>query len=124
MAALIAVIVYFQFFLYKKYDHYSVGEALAAARASVASLIGAKPSEVFFTSCGTESDNWAVWGAVGSRRRRPNSSSWEAALPHLFQSETLGGTTSNQGICGGHLTKHIGPVLAGLRLMMLWVWVA
>jgi len=30
------------------------------ARAQVAGLIGADPSEILFTSCGTESDNMAI----------------------------------------------------------------
>lgn len=32
------------------------------ARQLLANCIGAKPSEVYFTSCGTEADNWAVKG--------------------------------------------------------------
>ena len=37
------------------------------ARESVAGLIGAKSaSEITFTSCGTESDNWAIIGALGA----------------------------------------------------------
>lgn len=35
-------------------------ETLAAARAAVARVLGAKDKEIYFTSCGTESDNWAV----------------------------------------------------------------
>ena len=35
-------------------------KALLAARESVASCIGAQAEEIFFTSCGTESDNWAI----------------------------------------------------------------
>jgi cysteine desulfurase len=38
--------------------------ALEDARRQVAALIGAEPSEVVFTSCGTESDNWAIKGAA------------------------------------------------------------
>jgi cysteine desulfurase len=38
--------------------------ALEDARATVASCIGADPAEIFFTSCGTESDNWAIKGAA------------------------------------------------------------
>ncbi|MBI2440340.1 MAG: cysteine desulfurase NifS [Lentisphaerae bacterium] len=34
------------------------------ARAQVAALIGAEPSEIVFTGCGTESDNLAIRGAV------------------------------------------------------------
>ena len=37
-------------------------EAVEAARRSVAGLLGARPEEVYFTSCGTESDNWALKG--------------------------------------------------------------
>ena len=47
---------------------YSVGskahEALANARAKVAASLGCEPAEVFFTSCGTEADNWAIKGTA------------------------------------------------------------
>ena len=36
--------------------------AVASARESVAACIGAKPGEIFFTSGGTEADNWALSG--------------------------------------------------------------
>ncbi len=40
-------------------------EAITAARESVAGLIGASDTnEIVFTSCGTESDNWAILGAL------------------------------------------------------------
>ena len=38
--------------------------ALRAARAKVAAALGAEPDRVFFTSGGTEADNWAVMGTV------------------------------------------------------------
>ena len=40
------------------------------ARAKVATLLGASPEEIIFTSCGTESDNTALNSAVESSRRR------------------------------------------------------
>lgn len=43
-------------------------EALARARAQCAAVIGAGPSEIFFTSGGTESDNWALTAAALSGR--------------------------------------------------------
>lgn len=39
-------------------------EILDSARADVASSLGCDPKEIFFTSCGSESDNWAIKGAV------------------------------------------------------------
>ncbi len=33
-------------------------EAVDAARARVAAMVGAEPDEIVFTSCGSESDNW------------------------------------------------------------------
>lgn len=41
-----------------------VGASLIAAREKVAALINADPKEIFFTSCGTESDNTAIWSAL------------------------------------------------------------
>ncbi len=38
--------------------------AVDEARDTVASVLGAKPSEIYFTSGGTESDNWALRGAA------------------------------------------------------------
>lgn len=38
--------------------------ALAEARRTIASCIGALPEEIFFTSGGTESDNWAIKGSL------------------------------------------------------------
>lgn len=36
--------------------------ALDAARSKVAALIGASDDEIYFTSCGSESNNFALWG--------------------------------------------------------------
>lgn len=47
-------------------------EALAKARTQVAELIGAQEKEIFFTSCGTEADNWAVMGTADARKDKGN----------------------------------------------------
>lgn len=43
--------------------------AVERAREEVASLIGAAPHEVYFTSCGTESDNWAIKGSMRAQAK-------------------------------------------------------
>lgn len=45
------------------------GVALAQARRTIAALIGAKPSEIIFTGCGTEGDNAALRGIALARRQ-------------------------------------------------------
>lgn len=47
---------------------YSIGQtaknAIEDARKTVALCLGAKINEIFFTSCGSESDNWAIKGVA------------------------------------------------------------
>ena len=43
---------------------------LKEQRGQVAAALGCAPEEIFFTSCGTEGDNWAIRGAVGLGRRK------------------------------------------------------
>lgn len=39
-------------------------QAVETARKTIAKLLGASPMEIFFTSCGSESDNWALKGTM------------------------------------------------------------
>lgn len=41
-------------------------------RADVAAALGCAPEEFFFTSCGTEGDNWAIFSGVNLNRRKGN----------------------------------------------------
>ena len=45
---------------------------LEQARRQVAALINAKPDEISFTSCGTESNNWALRGLSAANKRKGN----------------------------------------------------
>jgi cysteine desulfurase len=47
-------------------------EAVALARKRVAALIGADESEIFFTSSGTEADNWAFFGITDAMKEKGN----------------------------------------------------
>ena len=44
---------------------------LNAARAGIAAKLNAEPGELFFTSCGTESNNTAVFGSLKAMRSKP-----------------------------------------------------
>ena len=41
-----------------------VGRVVEEAREKMAALLGAQPEEILFTSCGSESDNTAIWSAL------------------------------------------------------------
>lgn len=55
--------------------------AVDSARDSVAALIGARPSEVVFTSGGTEADNLAIYGAVAASSK-PRKHVIASAIDH------------------------------------------
>lgn len=47
-------------------------QEMRGAREEIASLLGAKPEEIYFTSGGTESNNIALFGAARARKKRGN----------------------------------------------------
>jgi len=69
-------------------------KALAEARATIAKCINAQPEEIFFTSGGTESDNWAIKGLAfaDSDKRTIITSAFEhhAVLHSCYAIERLG----------------------------------
>lgn len=69
-------------------------KAMQTARETIATCIGAYPEEIFFTSCGTEADNWAIKGSAfsDSEKRATITSSFEhhAVLRSCETIERLG----------------------------------
>lgn len=49
---------------------YEAKALVDTARASIAQSLGAQPNEIYFTSGGTESDNWAIKGAAYRMRKK------------------------------------------------------
>ncbi|MBE6045830.1 MAG: cysteine desulfurase NifS [Clostridiales bacterium] len=47
-------------------------DGLTKARQQVAELINAEEREIFFTSCGTEADNWVIEGVADARKNKGN----------------------------------------------------
>ena len=64
--------------------------AVAAARESIAGTLNARPNEIYFTSGGTESDNWALKGmtelACSDTHRKYKTASSDSAKPHIITS--------------------------------------
>lgn len=65
---------YYETFFGNPSSIYSVGQvakkAIEEARFSVAKCLNAKPNEIYFTSGGSESDNWAIKGAAYSMLKK------------------------------------------------------
>ena len=69
-------------------SHYSVGyeakEFVDTGRAQVAKAINAAPAEIFFTSCGSEADNWAAFTKARQKKApvplstTPSCTAWPA----------------------------------------------
>lgn len=72
---------------------YSLGmEAFAAienAREQVAAGIGAQPGEIYFTGCGSESDNWAIKGVAHALAAKGKKHIIATAFEHHAVSHTL-----------------------------------
>ena len=51
---------------------YKSKEAINEARIKVAKVLNAKPNEIYFTSCGSESDNLALKGVTRANRQKGN----------------------------------------------------
>jgi cysteine desulfurase len=67
---------YSEFFGNPSSQLYSIGrmsqKALDTARAQTARALGAEPDEIYFTSGGSESDNWAIKGIAWANRKKGN----------------------------------------------------
>ena len=48
---------------------FEMKQQVAVWRRTVADALGCAPGQLFFTSCGTESDNWALRAAAWQNRR-------------------------------------------------------
>lgn len=56
--------------------------ALEGARAAVAKCLGAAPGEIYFTGCGSESDNWAIKGVARAQKKKGKDHIITTAFEH------------------------------------------
>lgn len=65
---------------------YALGQnaarAIIKARESVAQALSCRPSEIFFTSCGSESDNWALRGSALVGKKKGKNHIITTAIEH------------------------------------------
>ncbi|MCH4239930.1 MAG: aminotransferase class V-fold PLP-dependent enzyme, partial [Oscillospiraceae bacterium] len=65
---------------------YSLGrrarKAIEQSRDTLAECLGANPEEIYFTSCGTESDNWAIKGFSRSQAENGRKEIITSAFEH------------------------------------------
>ncbi len=87
-------------------SHHAAGrKAMAAvdnARDSLAELLHAKPNEIYFTSGGTEADNWAMLGGAYAQREKGKTHILLSAIEHhavLGAAERL----AKEGFCVEYL---------------------
>ena len=81
--------------------------AVDEARDTLASLLHAKNNEVYFTSGGTESDNWAILGGARAKRREGKTHVVISSIEHhasLFAAKTL----ENEGFAVTYLPVNKG----------------
>ena len=69
-----AMIPYFSEYFGNPSSVYAIGElsksAIETARKQTAAVLNAEPEEIFFTSGGTEADNWALKGVALANQRK------------------------------------------------------
>lgn len=80
------------------------GQALKKARQQVAELLGCEAREITFTSCGTESDNAAIWSALKTRPQRRHLVTSRVEHPAILNNMTMlkkmGYTVTEVGVDG------------------------
>ncbi|MDO5536211.1 MAG: cysteine desulfurase NifS [Desulfovibrionaceae bacterium] len=81
-----------------------VAKYVQTGREQVAEMLGCKPSEVIFTSCGTESDNTAIWSALQTQPDKKHIITTAVEHPAILQTvafwETRGYRVTRLGVDG------------------------
>lgn len=86
-------------------------EALEAARADVAACLGAQPYEIYFTSCGSESDNQAIRSAAHTGALKGKKHIISTAFEHHAVLHTLERLKKEEGFEITYLDVHSNGVV-------------
>jgi cysteine desulfurase len=61
---------------------YEAKDILASSRKRIADVLGCDEKEIYFTSCGTEADNWAIKGAARRLAKKGKNHIVTTAIEH------------------------------------------
>ena len=93
---------------------YTYGQRAKAAversRRTIAATIGAKPSEIYFTSGGTESDNWALIGAAEAGREQLSKTLSSNSQTKILQPQDSAAVDQNYR-CSSKASMRVGHII-------------
>ena len=94
---------------------YTYGQRTKAAversRRTIAATIGAKPSEIYFTSGGTESDNWALIGAAEAGREHLSKTLSSHSQTKILQPQDSAAAVDQNYRCSSKASMRVGHII-------------
>ena len=94
---------------------YTYGQRAKAAversRRTIAATIGAKPSEIYFTSGGTESDNWALIGAAEAGREQLSNTLSSNSQTKILQPQDSAAAVDQNYRCSSKASMRVGHII-------------
>ena len=85
--------------------------AIERSRRTIAATIGAKPSEIYFTSGGTESDNWALIGAAEAGREQLSNTLSSNSQTKILQPQDSAAAVDQNYRCSSKASMRVGHII-------------